>query len=104
MKQNNQLVFEEVEKIPKNRKGEWQKQKWRNALQEYCNQRANSTGNFTGYCVCGYMKYCDYCRDVGCKNACVKAICRYIREENINIKLDYNDYNFRKLLWQLEGR
>lgn len=96
-----QLMFEEVEKIKKQPCiDKYQKQKWRNKLQKYCDNQSQEVGSTTGYCVCGYMNYCDCCRGSGETNACVKAICEYASKNHK--KLDYNDYDFDKLLEELE--
>lgn len=78
-----------------------QKTKWRNALQKYCDKQAQEKGETTGYCVCGWMSYCDKCRGSGEKNACVKAICELARENNLNI--NYNDFDFEKFIEKIEG-
>lgn len=99
---NKQPIFEIVEEIPSkidNKK--YLKQKWRNKLQRYCDNQAIIVGDVSGWCVCGYMRFCDNCKHCGETNACVKAIIEYCKENNIEI--DYNNYDFEKILKDLEG-
>lgn len=99
-----QEMFDIVKNMPKNtliNKDKYQKQKWRNKLQKYCDTQSQEVGPTTGYCVCGYMNYCDYCRISGETNACVKAICELAKEKGI--KIDYKDFNFEKFLAELEN-
>ena len=99
-----QEMFDIVKNMPKStlaNNDKYQKQKWRNKLQKYCDIQSQEVGHTTGYCVCGYMNYCDYCRGSGKPNACVKAICELAKEKNI--KIDYNDFNFEKFLAELEN-
>lgn len=96
-----QLSFEVVEEIQKEKDNKkYLKQKWRNKLQEYCDNQAITIGNNTGWCVCGNMNFCDYCEHCGKKNGCVKAIVEYCKENHIEI--DYTDYDFEKLLEKTE--
>lgn len=96
-----QLMFEEVKKIKKQLYiDKYQKQKWRNKLQKYCDNQSQEVGSTTGYCVCGYMNYCDRCIGAGETNACVKAICELAKEKSIEI--NYNDYNFEKFIEKVE--
>ena len=78
----------------------YKKQKWRNALQEYCDEESHLSGPYTGYCVCGYMRFCDYCIDPGKPNPCVKAICELCEEKNI--KINYEDFNFEDFIGEIE--
>ena len=73
------------------------KQKWRNALQEYCDNQAITEGEKSGWCCCGTMNYCDLC-DKPYK--CVSAILKYANEKNI--KISYDNYDFADLLFRLE--
>lgn len=79
----------------------WKIRKWRNALQKYCDDQARDKGETTGYCVCGWMKYCDLCRGSDKTNACVKAIKEWC--DIRGIKIDYNDYDFEKLIEKIEA-
>ena len=47
------------------------------------------------------MRFCDNCKHCGETNMCVKAIVEYCKENNIEI--DYNNYDFEKILKNLEG-
>lgn len=76
-------------------------QKWRNSLQKYCDNQALNKGDTTGEFVCGYMSFCDYCKHLGEKNACVKAICELCEEKHILI--DIYDYDFEKFIEEIEG-
>lgn len=99
-----QEMFDIVKNMPKGLSidnDKYQKQKWRNKLQKYCDTQSQEVGPTTGYCVCGYMNYCDYCRGSGETNACVKAICELAKEKGV--KIDYNDFNFEKFLAELEN-
>lgn len=95
-----QIMFDIVEQMPKNKqydKEKYLKQKWRNKLQKYCDEQSQTEGHRNGYCVCGYMNYCDYCSGAFKNtNCCVKAICEVAKIKNI--KIDYNDFNFEKFL------
>lgn len=95
------MMFEEVKAIKKQTKTDkYQKQKWRNQLQKYCDIQSEEVGSTNGYCVCGYMSYCDYCRGAGKTNACVKAICQLCNEKRIEI--DYNNFDFESFLERVE--
>ncbi len=70
--------------------------KWEQALQEYCDKESLTTGSMTGYCVCGYMEYCDLCDGSDKDLPCVKAILKLAKEKNY--KINDKDFNFEKLL------
>ena len=99
-----QIMFEEVAKMPKQTdKIKYQKQKWRNKLQEYCDKEAYSDENqCSAWCKCGYMSYCDYCNGAGKTNACVKAIFDLLKEKKV-CNIDYNNYDFKTFLEKVEG-
>ena len=80
----------------------YKKQKWRNALQKYCDKEADTSGPYTGYCICGYMRYCDYCEGAGKTNACVKAICEFCKENNVPV--NYEDFNFEEFIGNIEEK
>jgi len=98
-----QVRFDCVEEIPREHKldkDKYQKQKWRNAFQKYCDTEAWSDENQSNaWCKCGYMNYCDCCRGADMTNPCVKAICAYAKKNKQAI--DYNDFDFEKLLERL---
>lgn len=73
--------------------------KWKQALQKYCDDESLTTGSTTGYCVCGYMEYCDLCEGSDKDLPCVKAILKLSKEKGIEI--NDKDYNFEKLLEEL---
>lgn len=73
--------------------------KWKLALQEYCDKESLTTGQTNGYCVCGYMEYCDLCEGADKNLPCVKAILKLAKEKNF--KIDNEDYDFEKLLEEL---
>ena len=73
--------------------------KWKQALQEYCDKESLTTGSMTGYCVCGYMEYCDLCEGSDKDLPCVKAILELAKKKKF--KINDKDYNFEKLLEQL---
>ena len=86
--------------IPKKANEKYLKQKWRNALQKYCDEQAYDGDGTSPYCVCGYMEYCDLCNGAGETNACVKAICELAKKKNINI--DYTNYDFENFIEKVE--
>lgn len=85
--------------IPRVANVKYKKQKWRNALQKYCDEQAYKDET-SPYCVCGYMQYCDMCIGAGITNACVKAICELCKYKNIEI--DYDDFDFEKFIDKVE--
>lgn len=97
----NQIYFEgfNPEYSTYNSKDKYKIQKWRNSLQKYCDKMADEKGSTTGYCVCGYMKYCDFCKHAGQTNGCVKSICDYCKENNIQI--DYDNFDFDNFIGEL---
>lgn len=72
---------------------------WKKELQKYCDTQSQDAGEITGYCVCGEMNYCDFCKCVDQNFPCVKAILKLAKEKNI--KIDDKDYDFKKLLEDL---
>lgn len=74
-------------------------EKWRIGLQAFCDKNAIEG---TGYCLCGYMSYCCYCKMNSDKFACVKAIVKLCREKKIHI--DYSDDNYKRLIDKLGYR
>lgn len=81
---------------------EYQRRKWRKAMQEYCDQMANVVGEVDGYCRCGHMEYCDYCQDPAIKNACVNAMTKLCKKRKIEI--NYEDFRFTKFIERIEKR
>lgn len=75
--------------------------KWKQALQEYCDTQSLETGSRTGHCVCGYMEYCDLCEGGNMELPCVKAILKLAKRKDL--KINDKDYNFEKLLEELNG-
>ena len=73
--------------------------KWKQALQEYCDTQSLETGLRTGYCVSGYMKYCDLCDGGNMELSCVKAILKLAKIKGL--KINDKNYNFEKLLEEL---
>lgn len=98
---NNQLQFD-LSTIEKVKGDKYNKQKWRNKLQEYCDIQAQTEGQNSGWCVCGEMAYCDNCEHLGKKNGCVKSIVKFCEENHIAI--DTNNYNFEELLKKIENK
>lgn len=68
-------------------------------MQEYCDTQSLETGSRTGYCVCGYMEYCDLCEGGNMELPCVKAILKLAKRKSL--KINDKDYNFEKLLEEL---
>lgn len=95
----NQIMLDEVAKMPK-QVDKYKKQKWRNKLQEYCDKEAISN-ECSAWCKCGYMSYCDYCKDSGATNCCVKVIFELLKESK-DCKIDYNNYDFETFLENIE--
>ena len=73
--------------------------KWKQALQDYCDNESLTTGSTTGYCVCGYMEYCDLCEGSDKDLPCVKSILELAKKKKF--KINDKDYNFDKLLEEL---
>jgi len=96
-----QIILDCVAEIPKQKTYDaYQKQKWRNALQKYCDAEAwddKNAGN--AWCKCGYMNYCDECLGSDMTNPCVKAICEFASKNHI--KIDYENFEFEKFLESL---
>lgn len=79
-----------------------QKRKWTIELLKWCETQWNNYGHINGIFVCGCMNICDYCsvkKIEGCKD-CVEAIKEVCKKKNI--KIDYNDFDFEKLLERVE--
>lgn len=78
--------------------------KWRKGMQEYCDKASTSDrAERTGYCVCGYMSFCDYCK-AGLRNsysrACVNAIEDMCSEHRIS--LDYARADYEKQIEEID--
>lgn len=69
---------------------------WKIALQSYCDIVSQTIGENNGYCVCGYMDYCDLCEGADKDLPCVKPILTMAKQKGI--KINDKDYNFEKLL------
>lgn len=65
-----------------------QKRRWLRHLQKKCDEYAQDATTARG--KCGYMAFCDYCKDSGQKSHCEKAMRAYIRETGIDY-IDYSD-------------
>lgn len=77
--------------------------KWRKGMQEYCDKASTSDrAGRTGWCVCGYMSFCDYCEanKTGYSRACVSAIERMCEKDRISI--DYARTDYEKQLREIE--
>ena len=72
---------------------------WKQKLQEYCDTQSEEVGSKTGYCVCGYMNYCDLCEGADMDLPCVKSILELAKKKGL--KINDKDYNFEKLLESL---
>lgn len=100
MKQTH-FDFYPAEEIERRKKIEKEfRKRWRESLQKYCDKKSQEEGPYTGYCVCGYMNYCDLCKGSGETNACVKAILELCR--NKNIQIDYSNFNFKQFLEEIK--
>lgn len=73
--------------------------KWKQKLQEYCDNQSLEQGSKTGYCVCGYMSYCDLCEGSNMDLPCVKAILELARKKGY--KINDKNYKFDELLGEL---
>lgn len=69
---------------------------WKESLQEYCDVQSQTVGSKTGYCVCGYMNYCDLCEGAFKDLPCVKPILELAKKKGL--KINDKDYDFEKLL------
>ena len=95
----NQITMD-VSSVPKqNIKSKAISKKWKNELQKYCDEQRLDVGSTTGYCVCGYMEYCDLCEGSDRDLPCVKPILQLAKKKGIQI--NDTDYNFEKLLEKL---
>ena len=66
---------------------------WRKGMQAYINEQQQSdAAQNTGWCVCGYMGFCDFCKDSTVNNACVNAIIDMCKEKGITINFARTDY------------
>lgn len=97
MKGQIKMDLSSVQKVKTNKK--YINRKWRKALQDYCDKESLTTGSTTGYCVCGYMEYCDLCEGSDKDLPCVKAILELAKKKKF--KINDKDYNFEKLLEDL---
>lgn len=75
----------------------YEKRKWGKALNGYLLEQSQTVGMTNGWCLCGCMSFCDYCEDV---RSCVAAVKKRARE--LNVELNYKDYDFEKLLREVE--
>lgn len=82
-----------------------QRLKWRKGMQEYCDKASTSDrAERTGWCVCGNMIFCDYCKAAVRKTysrACVNAI--EDRCAACNISIDYARTDYEKQLEEIEA-
>lgn len=85
-----------VAEIPATKTDKGLKRKWSMELQNYCDEQSVSVGDYDGYCVCGNMNFCDYCKEYKCYQAIKKLA------EIKGIVIDYSDYDFKKLIERLE--
>lgn len=75
--------------------------KWLRGLQKYCDEQLeNGNAGLSGWCACGYMKYCDCCK-MERTYKCAYAFERYCKENKIAI--NYADTNYEKFLKSVEG-
>lgn len=81
-----------------------QRLKWRKGMQEYCDKTsASDMAARTGWCICGNMLFCDYCKAAVRKTysrACVNAI--EDRCAACNISIDYARTDYEKQLEEIE--
>lgn len=78
------------------------KRKWSKAFREWCSNKYHNEGHLTGIFCCGNMKICDECNQkylMDCKD-CVETIKQILKDKNI--KIDYNDFDFEKILERVE--
>lgn len=78
------------------------KRKWTKAFIKWCNDKYFKEGDLTGIFCCGNMKICDECKmkyQSACKD-CVETIKQIFKDNNI--KINYNDYDFEKVLNRVE--
>ena len=95
----NQIMFVEVANIPKqNVITGYQKQKWKDKFQAYCDKEANKS-DCSPWCKCGYMDYCDYCRGMANGNPCAMAVIEMCARNKKEI--DYTNLDFEKFLEEL---
>lgn len=67
--------------------------KWRKGMQAYCDkQHTNGRAGKDGWCACGYMSYCDYCKGSDIAKACVDSIEEECYEKRISIDYSRTDY------------
>ena len=94
MKGQIKMDLSSIQKVKTEKK--YISKKWKTALQNYCDLESDDIGSITGYCVCGYMNYCDLCDGMDNNLPCVRAILKLAKEKNI--KINDKDYDFKKLL------
>lgn len=97
MKGQIKIDLSSVKKVKTEKK--YISKKWKQALQDYCDKESLTTGSMTGYCVCGYMEYCDLCDGSDKDLPCVKSILELAKKKKF--KINDKDYNFEKLLEEL---
>lgn len=89
----SQLDLSEVsvdETVTENKR---KRQRWREGMQAYINkQQQSEVAQNTGWCVCGYMDFCDYCNDTTKNTACVNALIKMCKEHDMTIDFERNDY------------
>lgn len=67
--------------------------RWRKGMQAHINrQQQSEIASQTGWCACGYMRFCDYCCDSTLNTACVNAIIEMCEKKGMAIDFSRTDY------------
>lgn len=81
-----------------------EKANWSKAFKKWADQKWKDECSLTGIFCCGYMRICDLCESKfsdGCKD-CVESVKEWYRIKNKDI--DYKDYDFDKIIKNIEEK
>ena len=89
-------LFDDTVYIDKNVVTSYDKVKWKEKFQEYCDSdEIRKESNENGLNACGYWFACDYCDGSDLPCACAKALIQYFHE--IGRQIDYKNTSIEYL-------